>query len=74
MNPKDFPFDYPVSRSNLAKYYFPSNTTNSSVKKMNRWIKGDPSLRRELKSVGCFPRQKMFNSEQVEVFQKYFGN
>ena len=74
MNPKDFPFDYPVSCRDLAQHYFPSKTVKSSVKKMYRWIKGDPSLRRELESAGCFPRQKMFNSEQVEVFQKYFGD
>ena len=74
MKPKDLPYDYPVSCRALAQYYFPSRTVLSAVKRMHRWIKDDPYLQRDLHAVGCFPRQKMFNREQVEVFQKYFGN
>ena len=73
MNKKPILLSYPVSRQQLAQYYFPSKTVSSAVRRMRRWISDDSALRRDLQAVGCYPRQKWFNRDQVEVFHKYFG-
>ena len=73
MNKKPFLLSYPVSRQQLAQYYFPSNTINSSMRRMRRWISDDAALRRDLLAVGCYPRQRWFNHDQIAVFEKYFG-
>jgi hypothetical protein len=63
----------PMKKWELAQMYRPGIKVDSAVDGLNRWIKGDPELQRELRSTGYNPRCKYLTAVQVELITEYLG-
>lgn len=61
------------SRRAIAEQYFESTSPEGAVKRMNRWLKDDPTLMNDLRAAGYHDRQRHFTRQQIDVFRKYFG-
>ena len=60
-------------KAELALLYQPSNTPNSAVKTLVRWINRCPMLVDELKSMNYNPRRHTFLKPEVEAIVKHLG-
>ena len=60
-------------KAELALLYQPSNTPNSAVKTLVRWINRCPMLVDELKSMNYNPRRHTFLKPEVEAIVRHLG-
>lgn len=61
---------HPLRRT-VACLYFPDIAPQNAVKRLNRWIQGDPELLLLLRYYGYRPRSRRFTPKQMRVLERY---
>lgn len=68
----EFPIrEYP--KVELAVLYNPLMRTESAMKKLNRWIRGNENLVADLEAIKWHPQRHCFLPKEVELIVKYIG-
>lgn len=57
----------------LAVMYNPLMRTESAMKKLNRWIRGNPDLMEGLEKANWHPQRHSYLPKEVELIVKYLG-
>lgn len=58
-------------RRDVACRFFPGFSADVAVKRLNRWINGDPELLCLLTLYGYKPRSRRLTLRQVRIIEKY---
>ncbi|WP_455668769.1 DUF4248 domain-containing protein [Phocaeicola sp.] len=57
----------------LAVLYNPLMRTESAMKKLNRWIRGNTDLVADLEAIGWHPQRHCYLPREVKLIIKYIG-
>lgn len=63
----------PYSKSELAQAYAPEISPASAVRRLTRWIHGDPEFYEALRKAGYTDKQRVFTISQVRIIFDYIG-
>lgn len=61
------------SKIELSILYCPQMRTESAMKKLNRWVKGNAPLMQELEAVGFHPQRHSYSPREVGLIVRYLG-
>ncbi len=57
----------------LALLYCPGMKTESAIRKLNRWIRGNVPLMEELAKIGLHPKRWSYSAREISVIVQYLG-
>lgn len=57
----------------LALLYNPNMKTESAIRKLNRWVRGNEPLMAELVQIGMHPQRWSYSAREVAFIVQYLG-
>ena len=61
------------SKVELAVLYNPRMRTESAMKKLNRWIRGNKDLMKDLEAINWHPQRHSYLPHEVKLIVNYIG-
>lgn len=63
-----------LSKSDIAKLYFPDLASHQACNRLRRWIKQCNGLEAELLKTGYHPTQRLITPKQRDLIFEYLGD